>query len=278
LRILFVGISVQDARSQRSSSLPPEESIGTPALSSFSSSRKEFRDVKRNHLPLDSLDILQEEADEEVIELKTITESKEAITSRRPLPLMSRVGPAYCPSRRVFASVESHRHRFLPHKLCSHAQLPSPIIEETIIDDDSDRDHADDDEQDMQHSVVRCKSLDSLRGIASPAPDTSDNSRQETRKTRSLNDLTILEADMELEIVKKTDAFCTPAMRRLNPRLCCSLHSCFNLESISKEEVMSRWKESERELLNVLQTVLHEKRALEERLLLLHRVLLLKPP
>lgn len=222
------------------------------------------------------MDILQEEADEEVIELKTITESKEVITSRRPLPLMSRFGPAYCPSLRVFASVESHRHRFIPHNVCSRVQFPSPIIEETIIEDGSDRD-PDESEQDIQQSVVRCKSLDSLTEMALPVPDPCDISSK-VRKTRSLNDLTVLKADMEMEMVEKSDAFCTPAIRRLSPRLFGSLISCHNLESISKEEVMSRWKESERELLNVLQTVLREKRALEERLLLLHRVLLLKPP
>ncbi|XP_054162601.1 glutamate receptor ionotropic, NMDA 3A-like [Oppia nitens] len=49
------------------------------------------------------------------------------------------------------------------------------------------------------------------------------------------------------------------------------------LSSMTKEDVLSMWRSSERELLNHLQEALHQKRALEERVALLQRMLM-KPP
>lgn len=57
----------------------------------------------------------------------------------------------------------------------------------------------------------------------------------------------------------------------------CLIDSPSKLRLISKEEILFHWRESERELLNALQSLLREKRSLEDRLLLLQRVLL-KPP
>ena len=263
MKILFLRISVQDARIQRSSALPPEESIAAPGTTS----RKDFRDVKRNHLPLESLDILHEEADEEMIELTTMPESNDDVRSQR-LGMTVTVAPAFAPSLRVLASVEPR----LPMPVCSRVHFPSLIMEEAIEEESEE-------EEEMQQPAVRCKSLESLREMStSPAVEVGPPRR--SRRSRSLNDLCILKAEMESEIVQKSNMFYTPIMRRLkaSPRHCSSLISSCKLESISKEEVFVRWKESERELLNVLQSVLREKRALEERLLLLHRVVLLKPP
>lgn len=247
--------------------LPTEESIVGPASLGSASSRKDFRDVRRNHLRLDSLDVLQE-ADEEAIEMRTVMpvhpEGQEDRSRERGLTTMAMVAPAS-----IVASIEAHGNRFLPLRIASHVHFPSPIMEETIEQFHDEDDDDDDGRLDSSSPppVVRCKSCEFLAETSSPA---AGESRR--RRSRSFGDLADLEAHMESEIVRQTNMFCTWSVKG-SPRQ--TLPS--DLESISKQEIFSQWKESERQLLNILHNVLREKRQLEQRLLLLQRVVL-KPP
>lgn len=250
---------MQDARLQRSSVLPAEESIVAPSLASV---RKDFRDVRRNHLRLDSLDVLQED-DEEAIEMRTVMPAMHP-RGQEDRSLTPTVAPQSIP---VLASVEPHGNRFLPLRISSH--WPAPIIHETIASDGGDDD--DDRLSDSPPPAVRCRSCESLSQSSSALQVQPSQER-----SRSLSDLTDLKAFEDWEVVTRANMFCTAGMA--SPRDACRLVSPSDLESISKQQLFSRWKESERRLLNILQNVLREKRALEERLLLLQRVVLLKPP
>lgn len=247
---------MQDARLQRSSVLPAEESIVTASLTS-ASLRKDLRDVRRNHLRLDSLDVLQED-DEEVIEMRTVAMHPRGQEDRS-------LTPTVLPSIPALASVEPRGNRFLPLRISSH--LTAPIIHETI-ETDEEEDH-DLQQLDSSASAVRCRSCESL--------DQSSSAAQLSReRSRSLGDLTDLKALMDWEIVTKANMFSTASAKE-RPQDTCRLVSRADLESISKEQLFCRWKESERRLLDILQNVLREKGRLEQRLLLLQRADL-KPP
>lgn len=171
------------------------------------------------------------------------------------------------PALQVRASVEPRGNRSHPMRASARLQHSAPIAEES---DESTSDT----ESSGERPPIRCKSMESLPVAETPPPLPVARSR-----SRSLDDLVAAKAEMELDISRKTAVY-TPLMSglRLSPRHSPSLIAPSKLELISKEEVLFRWKESERELLNALQNVLREKRALEGRLLLLQRVLLLRPP
>lgn len=123
---------------------------------------------------------------------------------------------------------------------------------------------------------------DSSRYNAQPSqPRDSDISLRNPR-TWSFDDLTLLkkqlhqpspydQANGNYECVPKRTTVIIPSPRHL------SVIETLKIGSMSKEDIISMWKSSERDLLNKLQDVLQQKRALEEKVALLQRMLM-KPP
>lgn len=259
-------IRVQDARIQRSSGiLPPESSIGSfPALASLDPfvSRKDLRSIKGNHLRLDPLDVLREGDEEaEGMEMTTIRES--VMTSHLHFGNRRRIRPAspYVATNTVRATLEPHANVRLSLK------IDPSVSGHSIGEDAFEMEHLQEDFI-PEFQRVRSKSLN----------DVSRFCDESYRMTRSLVDIRELEFEMRSQVPEGYDIFSTPlhcaAEREDDRQVLCSS----DFDSISKQEVVYRWKESQQKLLVTLQNVVREKRELEQRLLMMQRVAPFKPP
>ncbi len=106
------------------------------------------------------------------------------------------------------------------------------------------------------------------------------------RKTWSYDDLAAIKKELNepmspsdrdhsslmlFEFIPKKSSVIIPSPRHKN------LIENLRLSSMSKDDILAMWRSSERELLNQLQDALQQKRALEEKVALLQRMLM-KPP
>lgn len=106
------------------------------------------------------------------------------------------------------------------------------------------------------------------------------------RKTWSYDDLATIKKELNepmspsdrdhsslmlFEFIPKKSSVIIPSPRHKN------LIENLRLSSMSKDDILAMWRSSERELLNQLQDALQQKRALEEKVALLQRMLM-KPP
>ncbi|CAG2162867.1 unnamed protein product [Oppiella nova] len=131
----------------------------------------------------------------------------------------------------------------------------------------------------------------SLENVSYPSiPDTTLTNKYDDRKTQnkrkmwSFDDLDAIKRELNEPmspcdrnhsslmlfefIPKKSSVIMSSPRHRIDS---------LRLASMSKEDVLAMWRSSERELLNQLQEALQQKRALEERVALLQRMLM-KPP
>lgn len=117
----------------------------------------------------------------------------------------------------------------------------------------------------------------------------------ELKKSWSFDDLSLIKEEIRKNLLSRTGGpdklnnisllpLCPSGSGSLmnqglapSPRMSLYLMTPQKLSRMTKQEVVGMWRESERELLNTLHDVIQEKKSLEERLLLLQRMLL-KPP
>lgn len=104
-------------------------------------------------------------------------------------------------------------------------------------------------------------------------------------KTWSFDDLSILKQQLSYPANSPIEQDKMTLLYSQSPRASMIIQSprhtsmvdSVKIQSMSKEDIISLWRSSERELLNNLQDALQQKKALEERLAVLTRILM-KPP